>query len=113
MIRGGAFASRATFSLTRSQGLGEEGLQVLRAAADRHGLLVISEVMDQTQIPMVSQYADILQVGARNMQNFALLRELGRQPKPVLLKRGIAATIEQEIPCSPPSTFWPAATSMA
>jgi 3-deoxy-7-phosphoheptulonate synthase len=68
---------------------------MLRAAADRHGLLVVSEVMDQTQIPLVSAYSDMLQVGARNMQNFNLLRELGRQQKPVLLKRGIAATIEE------------------
>ena len=68
---------------------------MLRAAADRHGLLVVSEVMDQTQIPLLAQYADILQVGARNMQNFNLLRELGKLRKPVLLKRGIAATIEE------------------
>src|SRR5207245_9924784 len=66
-----------------------------RTAADRHGLLVISEVMDLTQIPLLTEYADIVQVGARNMQNFNLLRELGRQSKPVLLKRGIAATIEE------------------
>jgi 3-deoxy-7-phosphoheptulonate synthase len=70
-------------------GLGEEGLKLLREAADRNGLLVVSEVMDQTQIPLVREYADILQVGARNMQNFNLLRELGKQRKPVLLKRGI------------------------
>jgi 3-deoxy-7-phosphoheptulonate synthase len=93
IIRGGAFKPRS--SPYAFQGLGEEGLKLLRAAADRHGLLVISEVMDQTQIPLVAAYADILQVGARNMQNFTLLRELGRQPKPVLLKRGIAATIEE------------------
>ena len=93
MIRGGAFKPRS--SPYAFQGLGEEGLQMLRAAADRHGLLVVSEVMDQTQIPLVAQYADILQVGARNMQNFNLLRELGGQAKPVLLKRGIAATIEE------------------
>ena len=68
---------------------------MLRAAADRHGLLVVSEVMDQTQIPLLSEYVDIIQVGARNMQNFNLLRELGKQRKPVLLKRGIAATIEE------------------
>ena len=68
---------------------------MLRTAADRHGLLVISEVMDLTQIPLLTEYADILQVGARNMQNFNLLRELGKQPKPVLLKRGIAASIEE------------------
>ena len=68
---------------------------MLREAADRNGLLVVSEVMDQTQIALVAQYADILQVGARNMQNFNLLRELGKLRKPVLLKRGIAATIEE------------------
>jgi len=68
---------------------------MLRAAADRHGLLVVSEVMDLTQIPLVAQYADILQVGARNMQSFTLLRELGKLRKPVLLKRGISATIEE------------------
>ena len=93
MIRGGAFKPRS--SPYSFQGLGEEGLQLLREAADRHGLLVVSEVMDPTQIPLVAQYADILQVGARNMQNFNLLRELGKQRKPVLLKRGIAATIEE------------------
>jgi 3-deoxy-7-phosphoheptulonate synthase len=75
--------------------MGEEGLKLLRKAADKHGLLVVSEVMDQTQIAMVGQYSDILQVGARNMQNFNLLRELGRIRKPVLLKRGISATIEE------------------
>ena len=68
---------------------------MIRAAADRHGLLVISEVMEIAQIPLLAQYADILQVGARNMQNFNLLRELGMQRKPVMLKRGIAATIEE------------------
>src|SRR4030088_1130040 len=93
VIRGGAFKPRS--SPYAFQGLGEEGLKLLRAAADRNGLLVVSEVMDQTQIPLVAQYSDILQVGARNMQNFNLLRELGRQRKPVLLKRGIAATIEE------------------
>jgi 3-deoxy-7-phosphoheptulonate synthase len=68
---------------------------MLRTAADRRGLLVVSEVMDQTQIPLLGEYADIVQVGARNMQNFNLLRELGKQSKPVLLKRGIAASIEE------------------
>jgi 3-deoxy-7-phosphoheptulonate synthase len=92
VIRGGALRMRN--SPYAFQGLGEEGLRLLRAAADRHGLLVASEVMDQTEIPLVSTYSDILQVGARNMGNFTLLRELGRQPKPVMLKRGIAATIE-------------------
>ena len=93
VIRGGAFKPRS--SPYAFQGLGEEGLQMLREAADRNGLLVVSEVMDLTQIPLVAQYADILQVGARNMQNFNLLRELGKLRKPVLLKRGISATIEE------------------
>ena len=93
VIRGGAFKPRS--SPYSFQGLGEEGLKMLRAAADRRNLLVISEVMDSTQIPLLSAYADILQVGARNMQNFNLLRELGKIRKPVLLKRGISATIEE------------------
>jgi len=67
----------------------------MRDAADRNKLLVVSEVMDQTQIPLLLEYADILQVGARNMQNFNLLRQLGEQRKPILLKRGISATIEE------------------
>ncbi len=93
IIRGGAFKPRS--SPYSFQGLGEQGLQIMRTAADRQGLLVVSEVMDQTQIPLLLQYADILQVGARNMQNFNLLRELGKTRKPILLKRGIAATIEE------------------
>jgi 3-deoxy-7-phosphoheptulonate synthase len=75
--------------------LGEEGLKLMRAAADRHGLLMVSEVMDATQIPLLLEYSDILQLGARNMQNFNLLRAVGKTRKPVLLKRGIAATIEE------------------
>ena len=93
VIRGGAFKPRS--SPYSFQGLGEEGLQLMREAADRRGLLVISEVMDSSQIPLLSAYADILQIGARNMQNYNLLRELGRIRKPVLLKRGLAATIEE------------------
>ncbi|MGA2327715.1 MAG: 3-deoxy-7-phosphoheptulonate synthase [Bryobacteraceae bacterium] len=93
VIRGGAFKPRT--SPYSFQGLGEEGLALLREAAGRNGLLVVSEVMDHTQIPLVAGYADILQVGARNMQNYNLLREVGKQPKPVLLKRGISATIEE------------------
>jgi 3-deoxy-7-phosphoheptulonate synthase len=93
VIRGGAFKPRS--SPYSFQGLGEEGLKMMRSAADRNGLLVISEVMDQTQIPLLAYYADILQIGARNMQNFNLLKELGKLRKPVLLKRGIAATIEE------------------
>ena len=93
ILRGGAFKPRS--SPYSFQGMGAEGLQLMRRAADRHGLFVVSEVMDQTQIPLLLEYADILQVGARNMQNFNLLRELGKVRKPVLLKRGIAATIEE------------------
>ncbi len=93
VIRGGAFKPRS--SPYSFQGLGESGLEMMRRAADRHGLLVISEVMDRSQIPLLLQYSDILQVGARNMQNFNLLRELGTSRKPILLKRGIAATIEE------------------
>jgi 3-deoxy-7-phosphoheptulonate synthase len=93
VIRGGAFKPRS--SPYSFQGLGEEGLRMLREAADRYKLLVVSEVMDQTQIPLLATYADILQVGARNMQNFNLLRQLGELRKPVLLKRGISATIEE------------------
>jgi 3-deoxy-7-phosphoheptulonate synthase len=93
VIRGGAFKPRS--SPYSFQGLGEDGLRVMREAADRNGLLVVSEVMDHTQIPLLAAYADIMQVGARNMQNYNLLRELGKQRKPVLLKRGISATIEE------------------
>ncbi len=93
VIRGGAFKPRS--SPYSFQGLGEAGLKMLRTAADRHGLLVVSEVMDRSQIALLTEYSDILQVGARNMQNFNLLRDLGLTRKPVLLKRGIAATIEE------------------
>ena len=93
VLRGGAFKPRS--SPYSFQGLGEEGLRLMREAADRRGLLVVSEVMDSSQISLVAQYADILQVGARNMQNFNLLRDLGKLRKPVLLKRGISATIEE------------------
>jgi 3-deoxy-7-phosphoheptulonate synthase len=93
ILRGGAFKPRS--SPYSFQGLGEEGLRLLRAAADRHNLKLVSEVMDLSQIEMMEKYADILQVGARNMQNFTLLRELGRTRTPVLLKRGISATIEE------------------
>jgi len=93
VMRGGAFKPRS--SPYSFQGMGEEGLKLMRAAADRRGLLVVSEVMDHTQIPMLMTYAHILQVGARNMQNYVLLRELGKCGKPVLLKRGLAATIEE------------------
>jgi 3-deoxy-7-phosphoheptulonate synthase len=93
VLRGGAFKPRS--SPYSFQGLGEEGLRILRGAADRHNLKLVSEVMDLSQIEMIEKYADILQVGARNMQNFTLLRELGRTRTPILLKRGISATIEE------------------
>lgn len=92
VLRGGAFKPRS--SPYSFQGLAEEGLRLLRAAADAHGLLVISEVMDRAQLPAMLPYVDILQVGARNMQNFSLLKDLGEIRKPVLLKRGLAATLE-------------------
>jgi 3-deoxy-7-phosphoheptulonate synthase len=93
VLRGGAFKPRS--SPYSFQGLGEEGLRLLRTAADRHNLKLVSEVMDVSQIELVDRYAHMLQVGARNMQNFTLLRELGRARTPVLLKRGISATIEE------------------
>jgi 3-deoxy-7-phosphoheptulonate synthase len=93
VLRGGAFKPRT--SPYSFQGLGEDALKLLREAGDKFGLLVISEVMEISQIPLMLPYVDVLQVGARNMQNFNLLRELGKVRKPVLLKRGIAATIEE------------------
>jgi 3-deoxy-7-phosphoheptulonate synthase len=93
VLRGGAFKPRT--SPYSFQGLGEEALKLLREAGDANHLLVISEVMEISQIPLMLEYVDILQVGARNMQNFNLLRELGKVRKPVLLKRGIAATLEE------------------
>jgi 3-deoxy-7-phosphoheptulonate synthase len=93
VLRGGAFKPRT--SPYSFQGMGEEGLKVLRNAADKNSLIVISEIMNQTQIPMFLDYVDILQVGARNMQNFDLLKELAKVRRPVLLKRGPSATIEE------------------
>jgi len=95
VLRGGAFKPRT--SPYSFQGLGEEGLKYMRQAADRHDMLVVSEVMEPSQIPLFIRYVDILQIGARNMQNFNLLREVGRINKPVLLKRGPAATIEETL----------------
>jgi len=92
-LRGGAFKPRT--SPYSFQGLGVEALKLLREAGDRFNLLVISEVMEISQIPVMLPYVDILQVGARNMQNFNLLQELGKLKKPVMLKRGIAATYEE------------------
>jgi 3-deoxy-7-phosphoheptulonate synthase len=93
VLRGGAFKPRS--SPYTFQGMGLEGLKLLREAGDQFKLLVISEVMEISQIAMMLPYIDIFQVGARNMQNFNLLRELGKVKKPVLLKRGIAATLEE------------------
>jgi 3-deoxy-7-phosphoheptulonate synthase len=93
ILRGGAFKPRT--SPYSFQGLGEEGLKLLRSAADEYGLKVITEVMDKSQIDLVEKYADILQIGARNMQNYMFLKDLGKASKPIMLKRGIAATIEE------------------
>jgi 3-deoxy-7-phosphoheptulonate synthase len=93
LLRGGAFKPRS--SPYSFQGLGEKGLRLLRAAGDRHNLVVVSEVMDPSQIDLMLPYVDVLQVGARNMQNYHLLRALGAVAKPVLLKRGMSATIEE------------------
>jgi 3-deoxy-7-phosphoheptulonate synthase len=93
ILRGGAFKPRS--SPYSYQGLGIEGLKFLRNAADRHGLAVVTEVMTIEQIELVSEYADLLQVGARNMQNYPLLTALGHSGKPILLKRGLSATIQE------------------
>jgi len=93
LLRGGAFKPRS--SPYSFQGLGEAGLKLMREAADRNGLLVVTEVMDPSQVALVLEYADLMQVGARNMQNYHLLRALGEIRKPVLLKRGMSATIEE------------------
>ena len=93
ILRGGAFKPRS--SPYSFQGLGEEGLRLLREASNAENMALVSEVMDISQIDLIEHYCDIFQVGARNMQNFTLLRELGHRRKPVLLKRGISATIEE------------------
>jgi len=93
ILRGGAFKPRT--SPYAFQGLGESALKMLRAAADREGLAVVTEVLDVRHVELVSEYADMLQIGARNMQNFSLLREVGESGKPVLLKRGLAATVDE------------------
>ena len=93
VLRGGAYKPRT--SPYSFQGLGDEGLKYMREAANLHGLISVSEVMESSQIPILVEYVDILQVGARNMQNFTLLRDLGKIRKPVLLKRGMSATIEE------------------
>jgi 3-deoxy-7-phosphoheptulonate synthase len=93
ILRGGAFKPRT--SPYSFQGLGEEGLQLLGAARDQSGLPVVTEVVAPEDVALVATHADMLQIGARNMQNFRLLSEAGAQPKPVLLKRGISSTIEE------------------
>jgi len=92
-LRGGAFKPRT--SPYAFQGLGEEGLKLLREAGDKFGLLVVTEVMDTRNVELVAGYADMLQIGARNMQNFDLLKECGLAKKPVLLKRGLSSTIQE------------------
>lgn len=93
ILRGGAFKPRT--SPYAFQGLGEEGLEILRAVADKYHMAVTSEIMEISQIPLFEKYVDILQVGARNMQNFNLLKELGLVRKPVMIKRGLSATFEE------------------
>ncbi|HVS37926.1 MAG TPA: 3-deoxy-7-phosphoheptulonate synthase [Gemmataceae bacterium] len=92
LLRGGAFKPRT--SPYSFQGLGEEGLRILRDVGHKHGLPVVTEVMDPRQVPLVERYADMFQIGARNMQNFDLLKEVGQARKPVLLKRGMSATVK-------------------
>jgi len=93
VLRGGAYKPRS--SPYSFQGLGEKGLEYMREAADKFNLLMITEVMDKEKIDIVNEYTDIIQVGARNMQNFTFISALGKTDKPVFLKRGISATIEE------------------
>ncbi|BAI81548.1 3-deoxy-7-phosphoheptulonate synthase [Deferribacter thermophilus] len=93
ILRGGAFKPRT--SPYSFQGLGEEGLKYLREVADHFGMLVITELMDPRDLDLVAKYADILQIGARNMSNFRLLKEVGKAKMPVMLKRGMCATIKE------------------
>lgn len=93
VFRGGAFKPRT--SPYSFQGLGEEGLKILKKVREETGLLIITEAIDHANIKLVEQYADIIQMGARNMQNYSLLRQAGHATKPILLKRGFAATIEE------------------
>src|SRR5437763_2585728 len=92
LLRGGAFKPRT--SPYSFQGLGEKGLRILHDVGERHGLPVVTEVMDPRQVDLVDRYADMFQIGARNMQNFDLLKEVGQTHKPVLLKRGLSATVK-------------------
>ena len=92
ILRGGAFKPRT--SPYSFQGLGEDGLRILQAVGEQFGMPVVTEVMDPRQVELVERYADIFQIGARNMQNFDLLKEVGRTRLPVLLKRGMSATVK-------------------
>lgn len=93
VLRGGAFKPRT--SPYAFQGMGEEGLRYMREASDKYNLVMITEAMDKDQIDLVAEYTDIIQVGARNMQNFSFIRALGKTTKPIFLKRGISATIQE------------------
>ena len=93
ILRGGAFKPRT--SPYAFQGLGEEGLKIIRSVADNHHMAVTSEIMDTSQIEMFMKYVDVFQIGARNMQNFNLLKEVGKVHRPVILKRGLSATYEE------------------
>ena len=93
ILRGGAFKPRT--SPYTFQGLGEEGLKIIRSVADNHHMAVVSEIMDISQLDLFMRYVDVLQIGARNMQNFNLLKEVGKIHKPVILKRGLSATYEE------------------
>ena len=98
ILRGGAFKPRT--SPYSFQGLGPEGLEILSRARQETGLPIVTEIMDTRHIAMVSEYADMFQIGSRNMQNFTLLKEVGKADKPVLLKRGMNATLEEWINCA-------------
>ncbi len=98
ILRGGAFKPRT--SPYSFQGLGSEGLEILSQAREETGLPIVTEIMDTRHIAMVSEYADMFQIGSRNMQNFTLLKEVGKTDKPVLLKRGMNASLEEWINCA-------------
>ncbi|MCX8022092.1 MAG: 3-deoxy-7-phosphoheptulonate synthase [Syntrophorhabdaceae bacterium] len=98
MLRGGAFKPRT--SPYAFQGLGLKGLKILKKAKEETGLPIVTEVIDPRDVSWVSEYADVLQIGARNMQNFSLLREVGKARRPVLLKRGMNSTIEEWLNCA-------------
>ncbi len=95
VLRGGAFKPRS--SPYSFQGMGEEGLRLLKAAGERYGLTIVTEVMDTRNVQLVAEYADMIQIGTRNMQNFSLLREVGAMKKPVLMKRGLSSTVQETL----------------